>query len=54
MANIFNRNDLFKWYQLDFPGAPISIIELAFKCMTDIELAKCYGLKILRKGYFYR
>jgi hypothetical protein len=50
---IFNRSQLFQLFRQE-NELPVLMAQLIFKSMTDIELAEGYGLKVLRKGYFYR
>jgi hypothetical protein len=50
---IFTRSQLFQLFKIE-SNLPVLMAELIFKSMTDAELAEGYGLKVLRKGYFYR
>jgi len=50
---LITRNQIWGWFQIDHPH-DLEIIEQIFKKMTDEDLARVYGLKVLRPGYFYR
>lgn len=54
LKKMINRHTIFQWFKNDFPGEKISIMQRAFKNMSDEELAKYFVLKQLRRGYFYR
>lgn len=48
------RNQLYQIFLKEHQDLmPLSVINLIFKSFNDQELAKEFGLKILRKGYFY-
>jgi hypothetical protein len=51
---IFNRNQLYNLFKIEFAELSTGLQETIFKSMTDEELAEGYGMKVLRKGYFYR
>lgn len=48
------RNQIFQWFRKENEHMEEQILIAIFKSMTDEKLANMYGLKILRKGYFYR
>lgn len=49
-----NRADIFNWIKLENPESDPEILREILEESTDVELAKSYGLKILRSGIFYR
>lgn len=53
MNKIFTRNDLFREFCKENSGESITLLQLAFNHLTDIQIMEYYGMKLLRKGYFY-
>jgi hypothetical protein len=50
---IFTRSQLFQLFRQE-NELPVLMAQMIFKSMTDEDLAQGYGMKVLRKGYFYR
>ncbi len=51
---MYNRNQLFEIFVKEFPGTSIAILRRVFIKMSDDELAKAMGFKVLRRGFFVR
>lgn len=50
---MITRNKLFKSFCSENDNQPYNTLMAVFKSTTDEQLAELYGLRILRKGYFY-
>lgn len=51
---MIHRSILYKRFRNEYSDLNERDAILIFKSMTDKELAELYGLKQLRKGYFYQ
>lgn len=52
---MITRNQLFQYMRNEMKDfAPIGVIEMIFKSLTNEDLMKIYMLKPLSKGRFYR
>lgn len=52
---MINRNQIFKWYIQEFKEyADYKTLVNIFMSSTDNQLAKQYGFRVLRTGFFIR
>lgn len=47
------RHQLYQYFLNECVDIPQTLVQMIFKSMSDEDLAKQYGLTILRRGYFY-
>ena len=52
---MITRHNLFLMFLEDMKEtASFEMIEMLFNSLTDTDLMVMFGLKLIRKGYFYR
>ena len=53
-TRIINRNELYRQFVSEWKNfQPIYLINMIFKSMSDEDIAKSYGLRVMRRGMFY-